>query len=115
MADYRRPFVQRTNERLNALELRLRSGATIRADQAAEIALAVKNVALLLTGRATPTGLGGSGANDTGAFGWGPTAICRPCGSKKRWRGYASGRGSWAGPRRLRSIRCLTHRCALFA
>lgn len=58
MADYLRPFVQRTNERLTALELRLSSGATISEDQAAEIALAVKNVAMLLTQRGDVNGFG---------------------------------------------------------
>jgi hypothetical protein len=53
MADYLRPFVPRTNERLTALELRLSSGATINEDQATEIALAVKNVAHLLQQRGT--------------------------------------------------------------
>lgn len=58
MADYLRPFVQRTNERLTALELRLSSGATISEDQAAEIALAVKNVAMLLTQQGDINGFG---------------------------------------------------------
>ena len=58
MADYLRPFVQRTNERLTALELRLSSGATISEDQAAEIALAVKNVAMLLTQQGDANGFG---------------------------------------------------------
>lgn len=58
MAGYLRPFVQRTNERLTALELRLSSGATISEDQAAEIALAVKNVAMLLTQRGDVNGFG---------------------------------------------------------
>src|SRR5690242_7796724 len=58
MADYLRPFVQRTNERLTALELRLSSGATISEDQAAEIALVVKNVAMLLVQRGEVNGFG---------------------------------------------------------
>jgi hypothetical protein len=58
MADYLRPFIQHTNERLTALELRLSSGATISEDQAAEIALAVKNVAMLLTQRGEINGFG---------------------------------------------------------
>lgn len=58
MADYLRPFVQRTNERLTALELRRSTGATIRKDQAAEIAPAVKNVAMLLTGAGDANGSG---------------------------------------------------------
>jgi hypothetical protein len=58
MAEYLRPFVQRTNERLTALELRLSSGATISEDQAAEIALAVKNVAMLLVQRGEVNGFG---------------------------------------------------------
>jgi P22_AR N-terminal domain len=58
MADYLRPFVQRTNERLTALELRLSSGATISEDQATEIGLAVKNVAMLLVQRGEVNGFG---------------------------------------------------------
>lgn len=58
MADYLRGYLQQTTrtlvdhgDRLTALELRLSSGATISEDQAAEIALAVKNVAKLLEKR----------------------------------------------------------------
>jgi len=65
MADYLRPFVQQTRsqlaaheERIGALELRLSSGATISEDQAAEIALAVKNVAMLLTQQGDANGFG---------------------------------------------------------
>ncbi len=65
MADYLRPFVQQTRsqlaaheERIGALELRLSSGATISEDQAAEIAGAVKNVAMLLTAAGDANGFG---------------------------------------------------------
>ena len=58
MADYLRPFISRTNERLAALEMRLSSGATISEDQAAEVALAVKNVAALLTQQGDANGYG---------------------------------------------------------
>ena len=58
MADYLRGYLQQTArtltnhaDRLTALELRFSSGATISEDQAAEIALVVKNVARLLEGR----------------------------------------------------------------
>jgi hypothetical protein len=44
MADYLRPFVLDTRQRLTALELSLSAGATISEAQAAELALAVKNV-----------------------------------------------------------------------
>jgi hypothetical protein len=49
MADYLRPFVLDTRQRLTALELQLSAGATISEAQAAEIALAVKNVGQRLT------------------------------------------------------------------
>jgi hypothetical protein len=65
MADYLRPFVQETRhrlaaheERIGALEVRLSSGATISEDQAAEIALAVKNVAMVLTQQGDANGFG---------------------------------------------------------
>lgn len=65
MADYLRPFVQQTRqqltaheERLTALELRLSSGATISEAQAAEIAGAVKAVAMLLTAQGDANGFG---------------------------------------------------------
>ena len=72
MADYLRPFVQQTRheliqqrarldqhaERLSALELHLSGGATISEAQASEIQLAVKNVAMLLTGRGDANGFG---------------------------------------------------------
>jgi hypothetical protein len=65
MADYLRPFVTQTRqqlsvheERLTALELRLSSGATISEAQAAEIAGAVKAVAMLLTERGDANGFG---------------------------------------------------------
>lgn len=45
MADYMRNFIQQTNTRLTSLELRLDPAASISDEQAAEIALAVKNVA----------------------------------------------------------------------
>ena len=45
MADYMRGFIQQTNARLSSLELRLDPAAAITDEQAAEIALAVKNVA----------------------------------------------------------------------
>ncbi len=51
MAEYLRPFIQRTNERLTALEIRLSSGTTISEDQAAELAQHVKNVAARLRDR----------------------------------------------------------------
>lgn len=44
MAEYLRGFIQRTEGRLTSLELQLSAGATINEAQAAEIALAVKNV-----------------------------------------------------------------------
>ncbi len=65
MADYLRPFVQqtkahqaRTDERLNALELHISGGATISEAQAAEIAGAVKAVAMLLTAAGDANGFG---------------------------------------------------------
>ncbi len=72
MADYLRPFVQQTrgqlaaheehlvahDERIAALELRLSSGATISEAQAAEIAGAVKAVAMLLTTAGDANGFG---------------------------------------------------------
>ncbi len=65
MADYLRPFVQQTRqqiaaheERIGALELRLASGATISEAQAAEIAGAVKAVAMLLTAAGDANGFG---------------------------------------------------------
>ncbi len=58
MADYLRPFVQRTNERLTAIELQLSGGATISEAQAAELALAVKNVAMLLAANGDANGFG---------------------------------------------------------
>ncbi len=45
MADYMRTFIHQTNTRLTSLELRLDPAAAITDEQAAEIALAVKNVA----------------------------------------------------------------------
>ncbi len=45
MADYMRNFIQQTNTRLTSLELRLDPAASVSDEQAAEIALAVKNVA----------------------------------------------------------------------
>ena len=63
MADYLRPFVAQTRsqlmaheERIGALELRLGSGATISEEQAAEIQVAVKNVAMLLITQGQPNG-----------------------------------------------------------
>ncbi len=65
MADYLRPFVVQTRgqlaaheERIGALELRLSSGATISEAQAAEIAGAVKNVAMQLTTAGDANGFG---------------------------------------------------------
>ncbi len=65
MADYLRPFVQqtkahqtRTDERLAALELHISGGATISEAQAAEIAGAVKAVAMLLTAAGDANGFG---------------------------------------------------------
>ncbi len=65
IADYTRGFIQqtrthqaRTDERLTALELRLSSGATISEAQAAEIAGAVKAVAMLLTVAGDANGFG---------------------------------------------------------
>ena len=51
-----RPFVAETRSRLTALELQLSAGATISEAQAAELALAVKNVAYLLTTRGDRNG-----------------------------------------------------------
>ena len=48
MAEYLRGFIQQTEGRLTTLELQLSGGATISEAQAAEIALAVKNVGNLL-------------------------------------------------------------------
>jgi hypothetical protein len=45
MADYMRNFIQQTNTRLTSMELRLDPAASVSDEQAAEIALAVKNVA----------------------------------------------------------------------
>ena len=50
MAGFMRPFVQETRQRLAALEMQLNAGATISEAQAAEIALAVKNVGQRLGG-----------------------------------------------------------------
>ncbi len=65
MAEYTRGFIQKTRgqlaaheERLNALELRLSTGATISEAQAAEIAGAVKAVAMLLTAAGDANGFG---------------------------------------------------------
>ncbi len=65
MADYLRPFVTQTRgqlaaheERIGAIELRLSSGATISEDQAAELALVVKNIAMLLTQAGDANGFG---------------------------------------------------------
>jgi hypothetical protein len=65
MAEYLRPFVQQTRhalaaheERIGALELRLSSGATISEAQAAEIAGAVKAVAMRLTAAGDANGFG---------------------------------------------------------
>jgi hypothetical protein len=44
MAEYMRGFIQKTEGRLTHLELQLSGGSTISEAQAAEIALAVKNV-----------------------------------------------------------------------
>jgi hypothetical protein len=63
MADYLRPFVAQTKaqlsaheERIGALEVRLGAGATISEEQAAEIQVAVKNVAMLLITSGSPNG-----------------------------------------------------------
>jgi hypothetical protein len=44
MADYLRTYIQQNEQRVSALELHLSAGATISEAQAAELALAVKNV-----------------------------------------------------------------------
>jgi hypothetical protein len=56
MAGYLRPFVQDTRQRLTALELQLSAGATISEAQAAELALAVKNVGQRLAAAGDKTG-----------------------------------------------------------
>jgi hypothetical protein len=56
MAGYLRPFVQDTRQRLTALELQLSAGATISEAQAAELALAVKNVGQRLAATGDKTG-----------------------------------------------------------
>lgn len=56
MAEYLRGFIQRTEGRLITLELQESSGATITEAQAAEIALAVKNVGQALAARGERTG-----------------------------------------------------------
>ncbi len=63
IADYTRGFIQqtkghqaRTDDRLAALELHLGSGATISEEQAAEIQVAVKNVAMQLIAQGQPNG-----------------------------------------------------------
>lgn len=53
MAEYMRGFIQQTNQRLTALELRLDPAAQITDAEAAEIALAVKNVAHAMEERGT--------------------------------------------------------------
>lgn len=52
MADYLRPFVQRTGERLTALEIQLGTARLVSKGQAAEIAKAVRAVAGRLGGQA---------------------------------------------------------------
>jgi hypothetical protein len=56
MADYVRGFIKKTDQRLTALELQLSSGATISEAQAAEIALAVKNVGQRLVSQGDKNG-----------------------------------------------------------
>jgi hypothetical protein len=56
MADYLRGFIQRTEGRLTSLELQLSAGATISEAQAAEIALAVKNVGQRLAAQGDQAG-----------------------------------------------------------
>lgn len=51
MAEYLRGFITRTNTRLDVLELHLPAGDTISEAQAAEIALAVKNLGSVLPGQ----------------------------------------------------------------
>jgi hypothetical protein len=58
MADYMRGFIQQTNSRLSSLELRLDPAAAISDEQAAELALAVKNVAYAMDERGTSGGYG---------------------------------------------------------
>jgi len=53
MADYMRSFIHQTNARLSSLELRLDPAAAITDEQAAEIALAVKNVAYAMDAHGT--------------------------------------------------------------
>jgi hypothetical protein len=48
MVNYVRGFIRTTDQRLMSIELQLGTGATISEAQAAEIALAVKNVGQLL-------------------------------------------------------------------
>jgi hypothetical protein len=56
MADYLRGFIQTTDARLTTLELQLSAGATVSEAQAAEIALAVKNVGQRLVAGGTRDG-----------------------------------------------------------
>lgn len=58
MADYMRGFIQKTNSRLSVIELRLDPASSITDEQAAEIALAVKNVAHAMEGQGTSGGYG---------------------------------------------------------
>jgi hypothetical protein len=51
MAEYLRGFIQRTEGRLTGLELQASAGAPITEAQAADIAIAVKNVGQVLAGR----------------------------------------------------------------
>ena len=56
MAEYLRGYILKNEQRVGALELRLSSGATISEAEAAEIALAVKNVGKALEGQGDRTG-----------------------------------------------------------
>lgn len=56
MAEYLRGFIQRTDQRLHNLELHLNTGAIVSETQAAEIALAVKNVGQRLVAQGDKNG-----------------------------------------------------------
>lgn len=56
VAEYLRGFIKKTDQRLTALELQLSSGATISEAQAAELALAVKNVGQRLVSQGDKNG-----------------------------------------------------------